>query len=187
MRSEYINPDDLKLILKHMQPDNALALVVASKSGLRISDVLKIRPSDIVGNTVSFVAMKTGKAGTFKLPKKMIEQMFDNSNYLWVFPGRTPNQHKTRQAVYTDMIKARELAKIKTHVTPHSTRRLFAVEIANNEGINSAMKKLQHSNSDITRLYITTPDDVPAWAYKIADYIIDKITKNVAELLDKNH
>lgn len=186
MRAEYINPNELSAICRYMQSDNALALKVASLSGLRISDVLKIRPSDITGTAVTYVAMKTGKQGTFKLPKKVIEQMFANSNNFWIFPGRNPEQHKTRQAVYTDMIKARECAKVKTHVTPHSTRRLFAVEVANNEGIISAMKKLQHSNADITRLYIAKDDDIPAWAYKIADYIIDKVTHNVALLFDKH-
>lgn len=186
MRAEYINPDDLKKICRFMQNDNALALTVASKSGLRISDVLKIKPSDIDGTTVYYTAMKTGKKGSFRLPKKTIEQMFANSNDLWIFPSPMhPKNHKTRQAVYSDMTKARDIAKIKTHVTPHSTRRLFAVEVANSKGIYTAMEKLQHSNPDITKLYITTPDDVPAWAYKIADYIIDRVTKNVAELFDK--
>lgn len=186
MRAEYINADDLKKICRFMQVDNALALTVASKSGLRISDVLKIKPTDIDGTTIHYTAMKTGKQGSFRLPKRTIEQMFANSNDLWIFPSpRNPQEHKTRQAVYSDMTKARDIAKIKTHVTPHSTRRLFAVEVANTKGIQTAMERLQHSNPDITKLYITTPDDVPAWAYKIANYIIDKVTQNVAELFDK--
>ena len=73
MRDEYINDYDLKKICSFMQNDNALALIVASKSGLRISDALKIKPSDIDGTTIHYTAMKTGKKGSFRLPKKTIE------------------------------------------------------------------------------------------------------------------
>lgn len=178
MKSDIITLEEFKKIKKLLQPANALALETAAKTGLRIGDVLQLKTDNINDNLIHYVAQKTGKSGTAKIPQGLKTRLLNNAVNGWLFPGRNPKKHRTRQAVFTDMTKAAKRLNLQHHATPHSTRKLFAVETLNKKGFNATMQALQHSNPNITRLYCydeksdTRP---PAWAYVIADYIIDKI------------
>ena len=63
MRTDYIKPSIYKEVYQLMQYENALALRTSLETGLRIGDVLKMRPADIQGRTITYTAQKTGKAG----------------------------------------------------------------------------------------------------------------------------
>lgn len=178
MKADIITIEEFKQIKKLLQPANALALETAAKTGLRIGDVLQLKLDNISDNSIHYVAQKTGKPGTAKITPGLKARLLNNASCGWLFPGRNPKNHRTRQAVYTDMTKAAKQLHIQHHATPHSTRKLFAVETLNKKGFNATMQALQHSNPNITRLYCydeKSDTQPPAWAYVIADYIIDKI------------
>jgi hypothetical protein len=40
------------------------------------------------------------------------------------------------------------------HVTPHSSRKTFAVDVMRNKGFSVAQKALQHTNAETTMLYV---------------------------------
>lgn len=185
MRSEIITHDELTKISRYLQPDNKLALDTAAITGLRIGDVLNLRDTNLIDNYIVFVAQKTGKPGKSRVPAALMRKLRANIRNGFVFPGRSGTKPRTRQAVFADMRKACKIAKIPHHVSPHSTRKLFAVDTVNRKGLNAAMVALQHSSPAMTRIYITDNTDAepPAWAYTIADYIINKVTKNVEHLL----
>lgn len=80
------------------------------------------------------------------------------------------------------MKNASKAANLKHHATPHSTRKLFAVNTLNKKGFNAVMTALQHTNPETTKIYLADNSELtpPPWAYAIADYIIDKIAAIVA-------
>lgn len=185
MRSEIITHDEFNRMSRYLQPDNKLALETSISTGLRIGDVLALRDTNLIDNYIVFVAQKTGKSGKSRIPAALMRRLKANVQNGFVFPGRSGTKPRTRQAVFSDMRRACKAAKISHHVSPHSTRKLFAVDTVNKKGFNAAMTALQHSSPAMTRIYITDNADTepPAWAYTIADYIINKVTKNVEHLL----
>lgn len=61
MRADYISPTIYQKIYHLLTYENALALRTSLETGLRISDVLKIKKDDLQGRTLEYVAQKTGK------------------------------------------------------------------------------------------------------------------------------
>ena len=139
-----------------MQRENILAMQLSLETGLRINDVLKIKRFDIVGNTLHYVAEKTGKPGTKKLPKKLINDLFSISGSIYIFPGkRDEHTHRTRQAVWTDIKKAcKKLGIDPQGVSCHSARKTYSVNVLRQYGFSKAQTELQHSRSDQTMLYV---------------------------------
>ena len=62
MRARYLTETEIKE-LRAVAPALWLPFIVGAKTGLRIGDVLKIRPTDIYCGGVRYVAQKTGKGG----------------------------------------------------------------------------------------------------------------------------
>ena len=160
MRTDYIDPDIYKAIFIHMTYENALALEVSLYTGLRIGDVLKVRPTDLRADGLHFIAEKTGKEGIAPLSRRLAEKLRKNGNQYWCFPHRdSPRQkHRTRQAVWKDVKRAAEIVRAaglldQQNVAPHSGRKTFAVVDKSEHGAAHAQAALQHSNRATTEIY----------------------------------
>lgn len=163
MVCDYINPKLLECVLVNMEHDNGLAIWVSMETGLRISDVLKIRLSDISENgNVFYIAKKTGKRGKAHISKDLHKEIILTVNGRpepseFLFPGRRGDKPRTRQAVYRDVKKA--VAKMGSEykgkqISPHTARKVFAVETLRDKGISAAQKALQHSSVMTTLIYL---------------------------------
>lgn len=160
MRTDYIDPELYRVIFMHMTYENALAVEVALATGLRIDDVLKIRPSDLRSDGLHFVAQKTGKSGIAPISRKLSEKLRKNGNKYWCFPHRdSPRlKHRTRQAVWKDIKQAAEIVRSSgllddQNVAPHSSRKTFAVVDKAKNGAEHAQQALQHSSRSTTEIY----------------------------------
>lgn len=160
MRTDYIEPELYKLIFMHMSYDNALALEVSLATGMRIGDVLKIRPSDIQSDGIHFVAEKTGKTGLAPVDRRLSEKLRKNGNRWFCFPHRDQprSKHRTRQAVWKDVKRAADIVRASgliddQNVAPHSGRKTFAVVDKARYGAAHAQAALQHSNRCTTEIY----------------------------------
>ena len=73
----------------------------------------------------------------------------------YVFEHRlNGREHRTRQAVYKDLRRAATLFGVKQNVSPHSLRKVFAVEEFEKHGNLAKVKKLlNHSSEAVTMLY----------------------------------
>ena len=72
----------------------------------------------------------------------------------WVFPGRDPRKHRTRQAVYKDIRRAAEAFRVREHVSPHSARKIYAVEQLHKSGdLHKVQRLLQHDDAAVTAIY----------------------------------
>lgn len=158
MQSQWVDNEIMRLILSALMPENRLACEISMATGLRIGDVLKLKPSDVLPTKERFTIKeeKTGKRRTVYLPKKLRERAYAISGRFWVFEHRLDRtKHRTRQAVFKDLRRACLLLRIKENITPHSARKSFAVEYFNRSG--GDMKKLKnlfnHSNEAVTYIY----------------------------------
>ena len=72
----------------------------------------------------------------------------------WVFPGRDPRKHRTRQAVWKDVKRAAAALRLPQNVAPHSIRKVYAVDLLHKYGdIEKVRRALNHSNAAVTLVY----------------------------------
>lgn len=153
MRADYVNPVIYQKIYHLLTYENALALRTSLETGLRISDVLKMKTTDLNGRTLDFVAQKTGKGGKKVLSADLARRLKQISGDIWIFEGRDGTKPRTRQAVWKNVKKAARELKLEQNVSVHSARKTYAVETFHKRGLGAAQKELQHDRMDNTMLY----------------------------------
>ena len=190
MKSNYIPEKDLDAIKNALGAELWLPFEVSLATGLRVGDVLKIRPSDFTtGNRLVFVAQKTGKRGAVKLPEDLIWRLQRNSRLSrWCFPSpKDPRKHLTRQAVYARIKKGARMANISSlGISPHSMRKNFAVGLYHDTDIGAVKEALQHTNSATAQIYALADWLTGENAKKpLRRGDLQKIIEAVARALDK--
>lgn len=155
----WVTGSEMGHILAAMMPANRLAVEVAIHTGLRIGDVLRLRPRDLRTSRPTIRESKTGKTRRISLPRDLLEQLRQISGDYWVFEGRTdPRKHRSRQAVYKDIRQAaavfqRTGAVRRGQVSTHSARKIAAVNAYRRGGMAAAQRMMNHSDPAITALY----------------------------------
>lgn len=136
----------------------ATALMLEANLGLRISDIIKLRLTDIIKDgdryRLSIVEQKTGKSRVFTVPLALYQFMrlycVDNgiAPQALMFPLTTRQIQKHLNTV----CKYLGYEGISTH----SFRKFYATEIYKNNGYNIALVQqlLQHSSTAVTQRYI---------------------------------
>ena len=136
----------------------ATALVVEANLGLRISDILKLRPCDIVRDgdrhRLEIVEQKTGKRRIFTVPL-IIQQYIEN------YCLRSGIRHTDLIFPITERAVQKQLAIVCDHlgyegISTHSFRKWYATEIYKANGCDIALvqRLLQHSSAATTQRYI---------------------------------
>ena len=136
----------------------ATALVLEANLGLRISDILKLRPCDIVRDgdryRLEVVEQKTGERRIFTVPM-VIQQYIENYCL----------RHGIRRTdiifPITERSVQKQLAIVCDHlgfdgISTHSFRKWYATEIYKATGFDIALvqRLLQHSSAATTQRYI---------------------------------
>lgn len=136
----------------------ATALVLEGNLGLRISDIVKLRPCDIVSDggrfRLSIVEQKTGKQRVFTVPL-VIQQYIEN------YCLRNGIKHSDLIFPITTREVQKVLARVCDYlgyegISTHSFRKWYATEIYKNNGYDIALvqRLLQHSSAAVTQRYI---------------------------------
>lgn len=153
MRTEYLLEREVELVLSALTDTNRLVMRTALQTGLRVGDVLALTP-DRLKPHFWVTEQKTGKARQIGLPEPLLSDLKNHAGQLWVFPGRNPRKHHTRQAVWKDVKRAAEAFRLKQNVGPHSARKVYAVELRKKYGdIERVMRALNHSSESVTLIY----------------------------------
>lgn len=153
MRTEYLLEQEVELVLSALTDTNRLVMRTALQTGLRVGDVLTLKP-DRLKPHFWVTEQKTGKARQVGLPEPLLSDLKKNAGQLWVFPGRNPRKHHTRQAVWKDVKRAAEAFRLKQNVGPHSARKVYAVELRKKYGdMERVMRALNHSSESVTLIY----------------------------------
>ena len=156
MRSRFIGGDVFAALLLALMPANALACEVSARYGMRIGDVLALRREDVAKGRFTYKEQKTGKPRRVTMSPDIQRRLLAQSGRVWVFEHRTDwRKHRTRQAVYKDIKRIAKAFRVDNGVSPHSARKLYAVNAYKRSGGDLARVKrlLNHSNEAVTMLY----------------------------------
>lgn len=151
--AEYLLNREVELVLAALTPANALAMRVALHTGLRIGDVLALR-TDQLAPRLWITESKTKKRKQIGLPEPLLSDLKEQAGEVWVFEGREPEKHRTRQAVWKDVKRAAEALRLPQNVSPHSARKVYAVELMTKYGdIERVRRALNHNSTTVTLIY----------------------------------
>ena len=149
MKSRHLNNDEVAILSAVCRSKEWLPLELSSLTGLRIGDVLKIQRKDL--NTkesfIHYVAEKTGKEGKAYISRGLMEILdrecgTADADFLFRSPKK-PDAHLTRQAAWQRIKRACKSAGVNpAGVSPHSMRKVFAVNLYHKEGIAAVQKQL---------------------------------------------
>lgn len=142
------------------RPNNriATALVLEANLGLRISDILKLRLSDIVNEgdryRLDISEQKTGKKRTFTVPNEVYQyiKIYCLENNIQAYECIFPLTERAIQKHLKAVCDYLELDNISTH----SFRKMFATQIYKDNDYNIVLVQqlLQHSTPSVTQKYI---------------------------------
>ena len=144
---------EVELVLHLLTYENRLVMRTLLHTGLRIGDVLQLRPEQLKPN-FWITEQKTGKRRQVGLPEPLLTDLKDSAGALWVFPGADPRKHRTRQAVWKDVKRAAAAARLTANVAPHSCRKVYAVQLLEKYGdIERVRRALNHGGIEVTLIY----------------------------------
>ena len=154
MRSAYINPVNLEHVLAALTYENGLVMRVAMRYGLRVGDVLELKPEQIRKGRFTIKEQKTNKSRRISIHGDLQQALLEVSGRYWVFSGRNDKtKHRTRQAVYKDVKRAAKAFRFE-HVSPHSARKCYAVMLRKSGmSFEEIQERLNHSDLSTTLLY----------------------------------
>lgn len=175
MTTDYIPADIFLRLLETLTPQNELVLELCMMTGMRITDALQMTAADAKRLTATrlpqcsylYSEKKTGKEREVTLSQDWLERAVEQHRpeSPWLFAGRDPQKHRTRQAVWKDLHRAAKLYRVngrrlKARVGPHTARKVYAVKLyqeAAREGAQDPLgvvkADLNHSDPAVTYIY----------------------------------
>lgn len=155
MRSDFIHKDVVGHVLYALTDANRLVCMVALETGLRVGDIVSLKTADLYKKSFVLIEQKTNKKRTIRLREGLRNELIKQAGTVYVFEHRTdPKKHRTRQAVYNDIKRAGKLFRIKQNISPHSLRKIYAVDLYHKTGsLDKVMQALNHNNDAVTMIY----------------------------------
>ena len=95
------------------------------------------------------------QAQCVRVPMELLYRCMDRAGRVYVFEGRFDRlRHRTRQAVWKDLHRAARLFRLDVHVSPHSTRKAWAVDEYKRTGnLKRVQREMNHTDPAVTMLY----------------------------------
>lgn len=154
IKSEWCSRQTMDYILAALMPANRLVMLVCLETGLRVGDVVALE-TDKLARTLVVIERKTKKTLRVKISKKLYARLCACAGKKYVFSSpKNDNRHRTRQAVWKDVKRAANLFRVRANVTPHSARKLYAVDLFAGSGdLAAVQRQLNHSDSTVTLIY----------------------------------
>lgn len=145
-------------------------------TGMRITDALRmtyqdarelVHPPRQERMYYTYTEQKTGKERTVYISLDWLSRavMQHDVRSPWLFAGRDPERHRTRQAVWKDLHRAAKLYRVngqrlKARVGSHTARKVYAVNLyheAEKNGVTDPLEcvrvNLNHKDPAVTYLY----------------------------------
>ena len=154
MKSKYLETAELRKLRSMLAEEAWLPLWVSLETGLRIGDVVKLRKQNLQADGLHYKAQKTGKNGVAKVSAELRKEL-SRRRGKWLFPSPyKAGKHITRQCAWARIKAACKKAGLDPDgVSPHSLRKVFAVELYREKGFRAVQEALQHRNAATTEIY----------------------------------
>lgn len=146
--------EQMEHVFAALTSENRLVCRVCVATGLRVGDVVALR-TDQLAPQFWITEQKTGKRRRVNLTAALLDELRAHAGTIWVFPGRDPAKHRTRQAVWRDVKRAAKAFRLPQNVTVHSLRKVWAVDKLGKARGNLAVvqRGLNHSDQATTMIY----------------------------------
>lgn len=167
-KREFLTMEELRILSKIKKPniDTCNAFLFSCFSGLRYSDIKKLKFTDIKEGYIEFRQKKTGQYERIKLSSsasKIIEKQKEFIRNDYIFNLTTPGN------IITHLNKWTASAGINKHISFHCGRHTFAtLSLTNDIDIFTVSKLLGHRDLKTTQIYAKLID-------KKKDQAIDKL------------
>ena len=156
-----LSPEEVARLLEAAPgPKYKAALSAAYGAGLRVSEVVALKVSDVDSQRLLLrIEQGKGRKDRFAmLSPKLLELLRDWYRIarpaIWLFPGRDPMLPLTTRQFNRAVHAAAEMAEIKKRVTPHTLRHSFATHLLEqNTEVRLIQVLLGHARLDTTALY----------------------------------
>lgn len=187
MKSEYIEKRAFSALYHELDFKYAVALELSMITGLRIGDVVSLKPENLQGKNLSMICAKTKKPFTTVLNARMVERLNKCSGKQWIFSSyKDPSKHISRTTIYRNLVTACKRNGVEAHISPHTARKIFGVDIYNEKGLEATQKALQHDRATTTLIYALS-DKITArngiGHIMDTDEVIDKTAQKVFDKL----
>ncbi len=161
IKTDFIDRDLWACMMQCLTPTNALVCELALQTGWRIDDCLSLtsealQDAEKKGTTsITIIEKKTQKKSRKRLSKALFDRLYAQKGSIYVFEGRDDIcSHRTRQAVWADLKRARRALRLKQNIAPHSTRKAYAVDLLQNgNDLDKVQLALNHSHDSDTLIY----------------------------------
>ena len=154
MRTYGLSDGQYYRVISRVDYTVGLILRFACHTGLRISDVLRVKTSDLCRRFV-VLESKTKKRQTVTIGKKFLSELLRQAGTTYVFESpRIAGQPRSRQNVWQHVKKASMGMKV-ANCAPHSFRKRFAEKLYERHwAIQDIQKRMNHDNIATTLMYL---------------------------------
>jgi integrase len=151
-----------EIIFRTMKPRNRIMLELMARGGMRVGEVLKIRPTDIHDRKITLTGPKSGKESEVVfIPQKVADRLKEYVNE----SGAGPEQRLFPISYNAARIMVRKAGRlVGIHLRPHDLRR-HAATFASRSGtpIEIVSKVImRHAHLSTTQRYLGKVTDVEA-------------------------
>ena len=155
MTTEFLLNKEMEHVFAALMPENRLVCRTCVATGLRVGDVLALRTEQL-SPQFWITEAKTKKRRRVNLKAELLADLKKHAGEEWVFPGRDPKKHRTRQAVWVDVKRAAKAFRLPQNVSVHSLRKVYACELLKDAkgDMRKVQKALNHSDAATTMIYI---------------------------------
>lgn len=158
---EVLSKDEVCKLINSPSNDKHRALLsIVYSSGLRVSEVVNLRKSDIdFDRKLMFIRCSKGKKDRYTIISNMTMLLLKdylptipNSSYL--FPGQKPNSHLSIRTVQVIVQRGVKKLNINKNITTHSLRHSFATHLLEQgTDIRIIQELLGHKSIKTTEIY----------------------------------
>ena len=155
MTAEYLLYREMEHVMAALMPANRLVCRVCVATGLRVGDVVALKTEQLAPQ-FWVTEQKTRKRRRVNLTAQLLRMLREQAGEVWVFPGaRDPRKHRTRQAVWADVKRAAKAFRLPQNVSPHSLRKVYAVEaLKRSKGdLKRVQRAMNHADQSTTMIY----------------------------------
>lgn len=134
-----------------------LIFKLGCKTGLRISDIVKLEKTVLEKRQPTVIEQKTKKSKRIYIPKKLKAELVDfcQNNTRYIFESPAKDGHITRQAVWKHFKTVAKRLNIKINIGTHTMRKNHAQNLhLSGKSYNYIKNKLNHNNLSDTLLYL---------------------------------